>query len=134
MAFFAWTAARSKILTLDDLRRRGMVVVNRCWLCELDGESVDHLLLHCGVASALWNAFFTWFGLCWVIPCSVKEVFASWWSGGRIRSAVVWKIVHLCIMWCIWRERNDRCFEDSLRSSEEFFHFFLFTLFTWTAG
>jgi hypothetical protein len=41
-----------------------MVVVNRCWLCESDGELVDHLLLHCGVASALWNAFFARFGLC----------------------------------------------------------------------
>jgi hypothetical protein len=36
VAFFAWMAARSKILTLDNLKRRGMVVVNRCWLCESD--------------------------------------------------------------------------------------------------
>jgi hypothetical protein len=41
VAFFAWTAIRNKILTLDNLRRRGMVVVNRCWLCEADGESED---------------------------------------------------------------------------------------------
>jgi hypothetical protein len=46
--FFTWTAACGKIPTVDNLRRRGMVVVNRCWLCEADGESVDHLLLHCG--------------------------------------------------------------------------------------
>jgi hypothetical protein len=30
-----------------------MMVVNKCWLCESDGKSVDHLLLHCGVAKAL---------------------------------------------------------------------------------
>jgi hypothetical protein len=64
VAFFAWTAAWGKIPTVDNLRRRGMVVVNRCWLCEADGESVDHLLLHCGTARALWNAFFIRFGLC----------------------------------------------------------------------
>jgi hypothetical protein len=51
VTFFAWTATRSKILTLDNLRRRGIVVVNRCWLCESDGESVDHLLLHCVTAN-----------------------------------------------------------------------------------
>ena len=134
VAFFAWTAARGKILTLDNIRRRGMVVVNRCWLCELDGESVDHLLLHCGAARALWDAFFTRFGLCWVMPSTVRDFYASWWTGGRSRSAVVWKMVPLCIMWCIWRERNDMCFEDKSRSQEELIHLFFFTLYTWTAG
>jgi hypothetical protein len=54
----------SKIFTLDNLRRRGIVVVNRCWLCESDGELVDHILLHYGAARALWNDFFIRFGLC----------------------------------------------------------------------
>jgi hypothetical protein len=77
VAFFAWTAAHGKILTVNNLKRKGMVVVNRCWLCEADGELVDHLLLHCGTARALWNAFFARFGLCWVMPSSVKELLAS---------------------------------------------------------
>jgi hypothetical protein len=130
VAFFAWTAARSKILTIDNLRRRGMIVVNRCLLCESDGESVDHLLLHCGVANALWNFTFSRFGLYWVMPGSVRELFACWWSSGRSRSAVVWKMVPLCLMWCIWMERNARCFEDKSRSFEELLHYFLFTLYT----
>ena len=67
VVFFAWTAARGKILTIDNLRRRGMIVVNRCWLCKLDGESVDHLLLHCGVTITLWNAIFSRLGLSWVM-------------------------------------------------------------------
>jgi hypothetical protein len=95
---------------------------------------VDHLLLHCGAARALWNAFFVRFGLYWVMPCSVKELLACWWSCGRSRSAVVWKMVPLCIMWCIWSERNLRCFEDSSRSIEDLLHFFMYTLFSWTAG
>ena len=78
--FFAWTAARSKIPTIDNLCQRGMIVVNRCWLCEADGESVDRILLHCGVANALRNIIFNRFGLCWVMPSSVKELFACWWS------------------------------------------------------
>jgi hypothetical protein len=97
VVFFAWMATCNKILTLDNLRR-GMVVVNKCWLCESDGESVDHLLLHCGAARALWNAFFSKFGLCWVMPSTVKDLYASWWTGGRSRSAIVWKMVPFCIM------------------------------------
>jgi hypothetical protein len=64
VAFFVWTAVHSKILTLDNLGRRGLVVVNRCWLCEIEKESVDHLLLHCAATRDLWNAFFAQFGLC----------------------------------------------------------------------
>jgi hypothetical protein len=109
-------------------------VVNRCWLCESDGESMNHLLLHCGMANALWNAIFSLFGLCWVMPRSVRELFAYWWSGGRSRSVMVWKMVHLCLMWCIWRKRNARCFEDSSRSFEDMLHYFLFTLYAWTTG
>jgi hypothetical protein len=111
-----------------------MVVVNRCWLCEKEGESVDHLLLHFVAASKLWNTFFIRFGLCWVMPHSVKDLLASWWTGGRMRSTVVWKMVTHYIMWCIWRERNNRCFEGSLRSREELLQVFLFTLYSWTTG
>jgi hypothetical protein len=78
VAFFAWTTTRSKILTFDNLRRRGIIMVNRCWLCESEKESVDHLLLHCGAASTLWNAFFTRFSLSWGMRSSVKDLFASW--------------------------------------------------------
>jgi hypothetical protein len=134
VAFFAWTATRGKILTIDNLRRRGMIVVNRCWLCESDGESVDHLLIHCRVTYALWNVIFSRLGLSWVMPSSVKELMACWCSGGRTRNAVVWKMIPLCLMWCIWRERNARCFEDSARSFEEIVHYVLCTLYTWTAG
>jgi hypothetical protein len=134
VAFFVWTAVHSKILTLDNLGRRGLVVVNRCWLCESDVESVDHLLLHCAAARDLWIAFFARFGLCWVMPRSVKELLASWWTAGRTRSAVVWKMVPHCILWCIWRERNNRCFEGLSRTREELLHFFLVTLFSWTTG
>jgi hypothetical protein len=134
VAFFVWTVVQNKILTLDNLGRRGLVVVNRCWLCETEGESVDHLLLHCVTASALWNAFFARFGLCWVMPRTVKELIACWWSGSRTRSAVVWKMVPHCILWCIWRERNNRCFEDLASSPEELLHYFLFSLYSWTMG
>ena len=98
-----------------------------------DGESVDHLLLHCEIANALWHAIFSWFGLHWVMLSRVEDLYARRWTGGRSRSAVVWKMIPLCLMWCLWIERNARCFEDATRTLEELTHFFFFTLFTWTA-
>jgi precorrin-4 methylase len=52
-AFFAWSATLGKILTMDNLRKRYVIVVNMRCMCEKNGESVDHLLFHCVVACAL---------------------------------------------------------------------------------
>jgi hypothetical protein len=61
--FFAWLAALGKILTLDNLKKRHVIVINRCCMCKRSKEMMDHLLLHCEVASALWYAILSRFGL-----------------------------------------------------------------------
>jgi hypothetical protein len=43
-------------------------VINRCCMCKSSEETVDHLLLHCEIASTLWDAMFSRFGLAWVMP------------------------------------------------------------------
>ncbi|KAL6338832.1 hypothetical protein AAG906_023982 [Vitis piasezkii] len=45
--------APTKILTLDQLKRRGWVLVGLCCMCKDADESVDHLLIHCGIAREL---------------------------------------------------------------------------------
>jgi hypothetical protein len=55
-AFFVWTVAIGKILTLDNFRKWHVIVINKCYMCKKTGESVDHFLLHCDVASALWSS------------------------------------------------------------------------------
>jgi hypothetical protein len=47
VAFFVWLAALGKILTLNNLKKKNMVLINRCGMCKKDEESIDHLLLHC---------------------------------------------------------------------------------------
>jgi hypothetical protein len=86
--------------------------VDRCYLCKRDEESVDHLLLHCDVVSTLWNLVFSRFGMSWVMSRRVIDLFVCWYKAGRPRSAAVWKMVPICIFWCVWKERNLRCFED----------------------
>ena len=54
---FAWEATWGKVLTLDQLKRCGMTFENRCFLCEGDEETIDHLLIHCKSAKMLWNLF-----------------------------------------------------------------------------
>jgi hypothetical protein len=134
VAFFAWAAALGKILTLDNLRKRRVIVVDRCCMCKKNGEYVDHLLLHCDATCALWNAIFSRCSLSWVMPRRVVDLFACWWTGGRSQSAVVWKMVHCCLIWCLWREHNDRQFEDKEKTIEELISFFYYSLYSWTAA
>jgi len=78
VAFFVWTAALEKILTHDNLRRRGVVVVEWCVMCKKHGESVNHLLLHCNVARVVWSSFSSLFGVEWVMPSSVLDLLSDW--------------------------------------------------------
>uniref|UniRef100_A0A2N9I908 Reverse transcriptase domain-containing protein n=1 Tax=Fagus sylvatica TaxID=28930 RepID=A0A2N9I908_FAGSY len=83
VAFFVWTAAHGKILTMDNLRKRRICIVDWCCMCKHSGESPNHLLLHCETAQSLWSMVFCLFGVVWVMPGSVMEVMASWMGSFR---------------------------------------------------
>ena len=53
--FFSWEASWSKVLTLDQLKQRGRALAIRCFLCEEEEETVEHLLVHCSKARTLWD-------------------------------------------------------------------------------
>ena len=55
VSFFLWTAARGGILTIDNLVKKNLPLVNWCCLCRYDEETVDHFLLYCKFARALWS-------------------------------------------------------------------------------
>jgi hypothetical protein len=44
---------------------------------------------------------------------------------------VVWKMVPICILWCVWKERNLRCFEDLENFMENIVASFLHLLYLW---
>jgi hypothetical protein len=78
VAFFGWNAVLGRILTHDNLRKRSIVIVEWCCMCKKNGESVDHLLIHCEVATRIWHYMFTLFGIEWVMPQKVLDLFACW--------------------------------------------------------
>ncbi|RVW63007.1 hypothetical protein CK203_059285 [Vitis vinifera] len=55
-----------------------LVFLLRCYLCGIAEETVDHLLIHCTKARALWELLFNLFGVMWVLPSSVKEILLRW--------------------------------------------------------
>lgn len=134
VAFFAWTAALGNIQTVDNLRNRGMIVLDWCYICRKGAELVNHLLLHCEMAKVLWDGMFRRVGLNWVMPKAVVDLLACW-TNFQMHTcsevAAAWKMMPLCIMWCIWLERNERCFNDRERNIDAFWKFFISTLLSW---
>ncbi|KAG2688943.1 hypothetical protein I3760_09G116800 [Carya illinoinensis] len=132
VSFFVWTASQGKILTTDNLRKRRIIIADWYCMCRSEGESVDHLLLHCDMVRALWNEVFLRLDIAWVMPKTVEMALASW---SNIRGSkpikVIWKMIPLCIMWVVWQERNERTFEDRARSVEELKLLFFITLCNW---
>lgn len=51
--FFLWLAYWGKVLTVDNIIARGMIIPNRCSMSMQDEESVNHLLVQCPMASSL---------------------------------------------------------------------------------
>ena len=76
-AFFFWSASLGKILTTDNLRKRRVIVFDWCYMCKRCGKSMDHFLLHCSIAWELWSLVFCLFGIQWVMPHTVLELFEA---------------------------------------------------------
>ena len=53
VAFFVWTAVLGTILTIDNLRKRKVVILDWCYMCKSKGESVDQFLLRCPIVFEL---------------------------------------------------------------------------------
>jgi hypothetical protein len=135
VAFFVWTAALGRIMTIDNLRKRHVLILDWCCMCKKAGETVDHLLLHCPFAWELWSMVFELFGVLWVMPRSIVEMLECWQGNfGKHRNCLIWRVVPHCLMWSIWRERNGRSFEDCERSYVEIKLFFLRSLWEWVDG
>ena len=72
------------------------------------------------------------FGVSWVMLQSVLGLLACWQGKfGCHQNGHIWLIVPHCLMWCLWSERNSRCFEDNERSIPDLKLFFFRTLLDW---
>ena len=64
----AWLVAHGKVNTNDKLQLRRpykALCPHWCILCKGNGESIDHLFLHCPVTIGLWHRLFNLVGLVW---------------------------------------------------------------------
>ena len=47
------------------------------------------------------------------------------------RREKAWRADPLCLMWALWKERNERVFNNIERSNQALKHYFLYTFVNW---
>ena len=94
-------------------------------MCQCYEEMVDHLLIHYDRAYQLWSFVFRYFGVSarsvdWVDELVGKHLFD------------IQNLIPLCLVWCIWRERNICTFEDVESSGDQLLASFVGTSYDWS--
>ncbi|KAJ9697646.1 hypothetical protein PVL29_006989 [Vitis rotundifolia] len=123
---FVWLVAHKKVNTNDMLQLRRphkALSPDICKLCMEQGESADHLFLHCSVSMGLWHRLFQLAKLDWVPPRSISEMMLIDFKGfGKSkRGLILWQNACIALIWVVWRERNARIFEDKVRRVQRIF-------------
>ena len=108
---FAWLLTYNKILTIDNLNRRGWSLVNRCIMCKAQSESVMHLFNECMQAQILYRLI--------ELKMKVKVPRGiSYGSENTVQSLKEFKFskkersILLITQFVIWRERCNRIFRE----------------------
>jgi hypothetical protein len=73
------------------------------------------------------------------MPSRVVDLYTCWWTfGSPTKCCCVKKkkkkLMPTCLLWCLWRERNNISFEDWKRTFEEIKFIFFKILYLWTAA
>jgi zinc-binding in reverse transcriptase len=100
---FLWLVKQNKILTKDNLRKRGWIGNNTCVFCN-EIETVDHLFLHCSITICIWTWITGYNNLNFQI-CTIEEL---WYLDYNIpyKDSNLCEIVRGAVLWTIWNERN----------------------------
>ncbi|XP_074298130.1 uncharacterized protein LOC141628947 [Silene latifolia] len=115
-SFIGLLAAENSLPTVDNLCKRGMVLVNRCALCESAAEMAAHLFFDCPLSAEVWSQVSRWLQV--PFQASLSQTL-RWYKLYNRGSALV-KRQRICLLLCaiylIWKERNRRIFK-GLKSS-----------------
>ncbi|RZC47279.1 hypothetical protein C5167_040215 [Papaver somniferum] len=81
-------------------------------MCVRDGETANHLLIHCDVAWRIWGIFLKDWNIKWATPPDIITLISSWPTRSTSRrNGLVLKVLPAAIIWNLWEERNLRAFQ-----------------------
>ena len=134
---FVWFVLLGRLNTKEKLWRLGIIQDSEknCVLCNNHSESIHHLFLGCSVALELWLWWLNIWGISWVFPPSLTMLHQQWhapFKGSLIKKS--WQAIFFIILWSIWKERNERIFENKACSSSQLKDLIILRLSWWLKG
>lgn len=75
---FFYLFMQEKVLTIDNLCKRGMAIPNRCVLCKESEENFNHILLHCSFSTEVWVFFLQLWEVRWTWSSSIRDCWFQW--------------------------------------------------------
>nr|GMC80236.1 LINE-type retrotransposon LIb DNA [Ipomoea batatas] len=119
---FLWLVVKDKLLTNAVTKTRGLTNNCSCMGCGEDGESIEHILIHCDLARECWRKSYH--------PTNFKysqtTSFAPWlkgnYSSNITMNGIPWSLTFSYMCWELWKARNKKIFEHSSLSPEEIVH------------
>jgi len=117
---FLWLLSKRRILTWDNLIKRGFIGPSRCPNCNLHTETISHLMETCPLAKELWEK---------VEKCNkrtaprgedVTDNIRSW-DKNPFKSQLLntlWGLIPGFLYWLLWKERNSRIFNNTSRTTD----------------
>jgi hypothetical protein len=98
-----WLFSQNKIMTRDNLRKRGMPKPLECSLYK-EIETVKHLFFECLISELLWDMVFDVFG---IRVTDFLSIASKWLC---ITRHLQFNFVSSAIIWSIWNNRNNIVF------------------------
>jgi len=118
VSLMVWRLLRNRLPTRDNLLRRGVIQANAATCatgCDVS-ETAEHLFFNCAFSSRLWTDTRVWLGIYDVSPGNPRDHFQQFTKmAGMPRTSYLYlKIIWCAAVWVIWKERNNRVFQNTV--------------------
>lgn len=119
---FLFLLLNDRLLTKEVMIRRHFNCSAMCILCDADNlESAIHLFLQCPFAIEIWEGLCNYLGC--HMPIGAQSVQDLWYDAsiryrGNVRAKKRWDVFFAAGCWAIWRQRNQKIFEQRGASAD----------------
>ncbi|XP_071695221.1 uncharacterized protein [Rutidosis leptorrhynchoides] len=133
---FTWRVCKKRIPVKTELDKRGIDLHSiRCPICDESLETIDHALIFCKQSMDLWSRIFRWWGFGNFSNLSGNEILRG---NGPTQSSrygkLIWQAVEWVTTYHIWKNRNNKVFNDKIWNVPVAFNEIQTKSFEWIAN